>query len=67
MHRLVYPIAILGVLHFWWLVKKDIREPLIYALVLALLLGIRLYYRRPANTAQRSRTSTARKLETNRL
>ena len=67
LHRLVYPIAILGVLHFWWLVKKDIREPLIYALVLALLLGIRLYYRRPANTAQHSRTSTARKLETNRL
>ena len=36
LHRLVYPIAILGVLHFWWLVKKDIPEPMIYALVLAL-------------------------------
>lgn len=43
LHMLVYPIAILGVLHFWWLVKKDVREPLIYALILAFLLGIRLY------------------------
>ncbi|HYG12862.1 MAG TPA: protein-methionine-sulfoxide reductase heme-binding subunit MsrQ [Methylophilaceae bacterium] len=67
LHRLVYPIAILGVLHFWWLVKKDIREPLIYALVLALLFGIRLYYRRSASTTTRTKTSTAHELETNRL
>ena len=67
LHRLVYPIAILGVLHFWWLVKKDIREPLIYALVLALLFGIRLYYRRSSSTTARTKTSTAHKLETNRL
>ncbi len=45
LHRLVYPIAILGVWHFWWQVKEDIREPLIYALVLAVLLGYRLWYR----------------------
>jgi sulfoxide reductase heme-binding subunit YedZ len=32
-------------LHFFWLVKKDIREPLAYAVVLAALLGIRLYYK----------------------
>lgn len=49
LHLLVYPIAILAVLHFWWLVKKDIREPLMYALVLALLLGIRLYYKKTAS------------------
>lgn len=47
LHRLVYPIAILGVLHYWWLVKKDIREPLIYAIMLAVLLIIRLYRRKP--------------------
>lgn len=47
LHRLVYLIAILGVTHFWWLVKKDVREPLIYALVLCILLSIRLYYKRP--------------------
>jgi len=42
LHRLVYLIAILGVLHFWWLVKKDITEPLIYAVILFVLLGYRL-------------------------
>lgn len=46
LHQLVYLIAILGVVHFWWLVKKDIREPLLYACVLAVLLGIRIYYKK---------------------
>ncbi len=45
LHRLVYVIAIGGVVHYWWLVKKDITQPLIYALVLALLLGLRLWWR----------------------
>lgn len=45
LHLSVYLIAILGVVHFWWLVKKDIREPLFYALILALLLGVRLFYK----------------------
>ena len=43
LHRLVYVIAILGVWHFWWQVKKDIREPLLYACGLTLLLGYRLW------------------------
>lgn len=38
LHRLVYPIAILAVLHFLWLVKADYLEPGIYAAVLLLLL-----------------------------
>ena len=42
LHRAVYLIAILGVLHFVWLVKADIREPLIYGGVLAGLLAFRL-------------------------
>ena len=42
LHRLVYPAAALACLHYWWLVKADWREPLLYALVLALLLGWRL-------------------------
>jgi len=48
LHRLVYLIGILAVLHFIWLVKADLREPLIYAGILAILLGYRLwfYYRR---------------------
>lgn len=42
LHRLVYPIAILGVWHFYWQVKLDTLEALIYAAVLAALLGFRL-------------------------
>lgn len=45
LHRLVYAIAILGVIHFWWLVKKDITEPVLFACVLAVLLGTRLVWR----------------------
>lgn len=41
LHRLVYVIAPLGVLHFWWMVKADITEPAVYALILAVLLGYR--------------------------
>lgn len=46
LHRLVYAVAALGVWHFWWQVKKDIREPLAYALVVAVLLGWRLWQAR---------------------
>lgn len=46
LHRLIYPAAILGCTHFYWQVKADIREPLVYALVLAALLGWRLYRHR---------------------
>lgn len=42
LHRLVYPITILGVWHFYWQVKLDTLEPSIYAAVLAVLLGFRL-------------------------
>jgi sulfoxide reductase heme-binding subunit YedZ len=42
LHQLVYPVALLGVLHYWWLVKKDLTQPMLYASVLAVLLGWRL-------------------------
>ncbi|MCU0804536.1 MAG: sulfoxide reductase heme-binding subunit YedZ [Burkholderiales bacterium] len=42
LHRLVYPIAVLGVVHFWMMVKRDVTEPAIYAAVLAVLLGYRV-------------------------
>jgi len=45
LHRLVYAVAVLGVWHFWWQVKQDIREPTLYAAILAVLLGYRLWYR----------------------
>ena len=44
LHQTIYLIAILVVLHFLLLVKKDVTEPIYYAAVLALLLGIRVYY-----------------------
>ncbi len=43
LHRLVYVIAVLGVWHYYWQVKADVREPLIYAGILALLLGYRAW------------------------
>lgn len=45
LHRLVYPISIAGVVHFSWLVKKDLSGPLLFAAVLTLLLMIRLVSR----------------------
>jgi methionine sulfoxide reductase heme-binding subunit len=45
LHQAVYLIAILAVVHFVMLVKKDLTEPLYYAVALAILLGIRLYYK----------------------
>lgn len=44
LHRLVYPAAVLAVLHYLWLVKRDLTEPLLYAAVLAVLLGVRIYW-----------------------
>ena len=44
-HYLIYLIAILAVIHYWWLVKKDITQPIIYACVFAVLLGLRLYWK----------------------
>lgn len=52
LHQLVYLISILAVVHFWWLVKKDITEPLFYAVILFVLLGIRIYYRTLVSTAK---------------
>ena len=42
LHRLVYIAAIAAVVHFYWLVKADVTEPLIYAALLAILLLLRL-------------------------
>lgn len=41
LHRLIYLIATLAVWHYFWQVKRDVREPLIYAGILAVLLGYR--------------------------
>jgi len=49
LHRLVYAAAAAAVVHFLWLVKADLREPLLYAGVLAALLGARLLPERGAS------------------
>jgi sulfoxide reductase heme-binding subunit YedZ len=43
LHRLVYIAALAGVIHFYWLVKADIRRPVQYGFVLTLVLGYRLF------------------------
>ena len=43
LHRLIYFSATAGVIHFWWLVRKDITRPEKYAVVLALLLLFRIF------------------------
>jgi methionine sulfoxide reductase heme-binding subunit len=42
LHRLIYAAGIAGVLHYYWLVKSDIREPLLYGAILTVLLGFRI-------------------------
>ncbi len=42
LHRLIYLVAALGVIHYLWLVKKDLTDPLVYGGILALLLAVRL-------------------------
>ncbi|MEX1266730.1 MAG: protein-methionine-sulfoxide reductase heme-binding subunit MsrQ [Woeseia sp.] len=46
LHYSVYIVGILGVWHYWWQVKLDIREPLIYAVILGVLLGYRVWQSR---------------------
>ncbi len=44
LHRLVYGIAIGGVIHYLWLVKADKQRPLMYGAIVFILLGIRVFY-----------------------
>jgi sulfoxide reductase heme-binding subunit YedZ len=61
LHRLIYSIAILGVLHYWWLVKKDVSQPALYATLLAILLAERLVRRLAERAKQRRLTAPASK------
>jgi sulfoxide reductase heme-binding subunit YedZ len=54
LHNVVYLVAILGVSHYWWQVKKDITEPLIYASILAVLLAARLGWRYRRHRAKKN-------------
>ena len=46
LHRLIYLIAPLGILHFWWMKagKNDFQEPIIFGVIVAALLGLRVYW-----------------------
>ncbi|GAB3412380.1 sulfoxide reductase heme-binding subunit YedZ [Massilia agilis] len=48
LHRLIYLIAPLGVLHYWWMkaAKNNIGKPMLFAVIVALLLAVRLYWNR---------------------
>ncbi len=46
LHRSVYVISVLAVLHYLWLVKADLREPLLYGAILIVLLGWRAWRER---------------------
>ena len=52
LHRLVYVAAVAGVVHYLWLVKTDIGPPLIYAGILAVLFGVRVWFRFAQKTSR---------------
>ncbi len=52
LHRLVYVVGVGGVIHYLWLVKSDITQPVIYGAILALLLGLRVVWARRWNVAR---------------
>ena len=51
LHKLVYVTGVLGVIHFWWLVKADLSRPILYAAIVAGLLGFRLWNAKRKNRA----------------
>ncbi|GGE83256.1 sulfite oxidase heme-binding subunit YedZ [Massilia psychrophila] len=56
LHRLIYLVAPLGILHFWWMKagKQDFEQPIIFGAIVAVLLGLRIYWKlaKPAARAQ---------------
>lgn len=46
LHKLIYPLSVCAVLHYWWLVKLDVTQPAIYASLLFVLLAVRLWWSR---------------------
>ena len=67
-HYLIYLIAILAVIHYWWLVKKDLTQPIIYAGVFALLLGSRIVWklREKATQGKKAGDKSLRPIENQR-
>ena len=64
LHQLIYVSATVGVIHYWWLVKKDIHKPLEYAAVLGALLAYRLIqWLIPKLKASKARPLPTRRVE----
>jgi sulfoxide reductase heme-binding subunit YedZ len=59
LHRLIYVSAIAGVVHYYWLVKSDVRLPLLYASIMLLLLGERVVAALRKSSAGRARGADA--------
>lgn len=59
LHQTIYVIAVLGVLHYLWLVKADNREPLIYIAILAALLAVRVWEQTRRKVALRGARAAA--------
>lgn len=57
LHKAIYVIAVLGVVHYWWLVKKDVTWPLLYGAVLLALLGFRAVWALRPREPRRLRTA----------
>ncbi len=62
LHRLIYISACAGVFHYYWLVKSDIRLPMLYAGILAILLAWRMPALRPRKPAPRIRPAAMMKI-----
>lgn len=61
LHRLVYVVAPLGILHFWWMKagKHNFTQPILFGVIVALLLGVRLLWRRKQARSQQPGCSCA--------
>ena len=59
LHRLVYATGVIAVLHYWWLVKADVRRPLTYGAIVLALLGFRAYRASGRRRTVPARASTA--------
>lgn len=59
LHRLIYLCAILAVVHYYWLVKSDIRKPLVYGVLVALLLLWRILNRRKTPVSAKAAAAAA--------
>lgn len=59
LHRLVYVSATCGVVHYWWLVKADISRPARYAVIVAILLAVRVWFAYNSRHATSARSAAA--------